>query len=137
MPKRVSRFPRSAACVRRDPRAPQRSGFGLVELLVALTILGAGILAVAGTALVAAHRLRSAELQQEAVLVAAGILDSLVFAGPPVTPAARQVGRLGVSWDAAGAGIGVERVTVYVRDGTTLLLHLAAIVAAPPVDPEI
>ena len=114
-------------------RANPPGGVGLVELLVALTILGVGILAVAGTALVAARRLRAAELQQEAVLTAAGIMDSIAFAGPPVTAGASSYGPLDFSWAGVPAGSGTEYVTIHVGTRAGELLRFStAIAGAPP-----
>ena len=107
-------------------------GVGLVELLVALTILAVGILGVASTALVAARRLRAAELRQEAVLTAAGIVDSITFAGTPVTAGTVRIGPLDFSWAGEAAGAGAEHVTIHVGNGAGELLRFSTIVTAGP-----
>jgi prepilin-type N-terminal cleavage/methylation domain-containing protein len=52
-------------------------GFTLVEVLVALLVLEVGILAAAGTLLVAARTLRRSEAEARAVNVVESVLDSL------------------------------------------------------------
>ena len=116
--------------------AARTQGFGLVELLVALTILGAGILAVAGTALVAARRLRASELQQEAVLAAAGVLDSVAFAGPPVVAGTRRAGALEIDWVSRPAGAGADQLFVRVSIGSNEVLRFATVVAANPIETD-
>lgn len=56
-----------------------RNGFSLVEVIVALTLLSIGMLAVAGSGLLAATMLRDAETEQAMMLRATSLLDSLVI----------------------------------------------------------
>ena len=113
-------------------RVSHARGVGLVELLVALTILAVGVLGVASTALVAARRLRAAELRQEAVLTAAGIADSITFAGTPVAAGAVRIGPLDFSWAGQAAGAGAEHVTIRVASGAAELLRFNTVVTAAP-----
>lgn len=80
-----------------------RTGFTLVEVLVALVILELGLMAVAGTLLTASRTLARAEVQEEGAEAVTRVADSLVQgvdggAGKTATP--RGV----VQWWAAGGG---------------------------------
>jgi prepilin-type N-terminal cleavage/methylation domain-containing protein len=56
-----------------------RSGFALVEVIVASVLLSVALLAVAGTGLTAARIMRDAEAREEAVNRAATLLDSVML----------------------------------------------------------
>jgi prepilin-type N-terminal cleavage/methylation domain-containing protein len=58
-------------------------GFGLVELIVALTVLSIGLLALAGTAVVAQRAFTSAAATERAVMAAAAVIDSLLYEAEP------------------------------------------------------
>ena len=63
----------------------KRAGFTIVEVIVALTLLSIGLLAVASSAGSAALLLRRSELQEEAAFVAAQVLDSLAVTADPAS----------------------------------------------------
>lgn len=56
-----------------------RRGFSLVEVIVALTVLSIGLLAVASSGLLAGRMLREAELIEAVGNRASGVLDSLLM----------------------------------------------------------
>jgi prepilin-type N-terminal cleavage/methylation domain-containing protein len=53
------------------------AGFTLAEVVVAMTLLTVGLLAVAASALTAAHMFARAEVQERALRTAESVLDSL------------------------------------------------------------
>ena len=63
------------ACRRGAP--PPNAGFGLVEVLVALTILAVGLLAVGGLVWGIARQAREAAIRTEQTLAARQVLDAL------------------------------------------------------------
>jgi Tfp pilus assembly protein PilV len=74
-----------------------RRGVSLVEAIAAMTLLAAGMLAVATTGARATHLLRRAEAVQGATLVAMSVLDSLTQHESPSAGAATR-GRYTLSW---------------------------------------
>ena len=89
-----------------------RTGFALAEVVVALVILTMGLLALAGSAVVAARTLAAAAELEDAVAVAEGVADSLLsmgYAGP-------DSARLDVGWVRWSAGPTGD-VTVEVANG--------------------
>lgn len=92
-----------------------RRGFTLVEVVVALVVLGAGVLGVVGGALLAARALREAEAVEGAVELAGSVLDSLVQL-PAVGAGERDVGRYRASWaprEGRGGAAVIELVVEY------------------------
>lgn len=61
----------------RDPAWPYRSGFSLVEVLVALIVLELGVLGVLGTLALATETLRRAEGLERATSRVEAVIDSL------------------------------------------------------------
>jgi type II secretory pathway pseudopilin PulG len=59
----------------------KRGGFTLVEVMVALVVLEAGLLGVVGTLVLAARTLTRAELEEAGAAEVERVLDSLVTAG--------------------------------------------------------
>jgi prepilin-type N-terminal cleavage/methylation domain-containing protein len=82
-------------CVIRPQAAAQ--GFGLVELIVALTLLSVGLLALTGAVAVAQRSFAAAEAVEEGTSVAALVLDSLMSETMPV-PGERRRGRMMARW---------------------------------------
>lgn len=74
-----------------------RRGFSLVEVIVALTLLSVGLLAVAGTAGLAATLARDAEMQEEGAFIASQIIDSLAVASAPAS-GRQQRGPFQLEW---------------------------------------
>ena len=75
----------------------RRGAFSLVEVIVALTLLSVGLLAVAASAAMAATVLRQSELAEEAAFAASQVLDSLAVAAAPVS-ARQSRGPLELEW---------------------------------------
>jgi prepilin-type N-terminal cleavage/methylation domain-containing protein len=74
-----------------------RPGFGLIEVLVALTLLGIVMLGVAGSTLLAARLLGEAEATEQSALAALHVMDSLVQEASPAN-GERVAGRLAIRW---------------------------------------
>jgi Tfp pilus assembly protein PilV len=64
-------------------RCPTRCGFGIVELVVAMSLLAVGMLALAAAATAAAHRIGIADARERATRVTAILADSLLAAPRP------------------------------------------------------
>lgn len=115
-------------------RAAGRSGFTLVEVIVAIVVLGVGVLGVAATASLAARVLRQAEADEGAATAAAALLDSLLSRGVPAA-GERVDGPYRLRWtttasDTAAAEV---RLTVeYRAAGTPRRLLLHALAVPPP-----
>jgi len=60
-----------------------RRGFGLIELIVALTILAVGVLGMAAAAVYAQQSFARAEASERATRLASSLLDSLVTVHTP------------------------------------------------------
>ena len=119
-----------------DPGADTRRGFGLAEVLMAIAILGIGILAVAGLVSSAAERTRAAQRLTDRAFVAQQELetayltpfDSLVsatdtIAGSPAYVIDRSVSLVGTR---------LKRVDVSVSDSASLLpFRLSTVIARP------
>jgi Tfp pilus assembly protein PilV len=101
----------------RRPRPRGAAGFGLVELIVALTILSFGLLALTGAAAVTQRSFMGARAMEEGTEMAALVLDSLMRAPVPTT-GERSIGRTRARWrvqeDSATTQI---HLTVSVADG--------------------
>jgi prepilin-type N-terminal cleavage/methylation domain-containing protein len=109
-----------------------RHGFGLVELLVALTVLAVALVGLAGTAVYAHRSFVTAEAIEDGAAAAAAVLDSLVRVPAPVD-SARRDGRVTLRWtitpDSSGADI---RLAVDIADGARVQrLTFHAFRAAP------
>jgi type IV pilus modification protein PilV len=83
-----------------------RSGFTLIEILVALTLLSVGVLAAAGTLLAARTTLVSAERLHVATQSAADVADSLLSVPAP-SAGSKQSGWGRVSWSIDAGGLRV------------------------------
>lgn len=69
-----------------------RTGFSLVEVIVAMVLLSIGMLGIAGTGLLAAHMMRAADTHEAMMVRASSVMDSLVandVVGAGITPDAR------------------------------------------------
>lgn len=93
-----------------------RSGFGLIELVVALMILSIGLLALTGAAAVAQRSLNTAQALEEGADIAEVVLDSLLREPAPAA-GDRTVGRTKTQW------------TIH-PDSTAVTIHLTATVIA-------
>jgi len=106
-----------------------RGGFGVVEALVALTVLSAGILAVTGVAAVAARHLGEAEDERRAARLAVRVADSLALVPEPA-PGIRAVDALVARWTLSPAGRGTRLRLEVGRPGASL--HVFETLLAPP-----
>jgi prepilin-type N-terminal cleavage/methylation domain-containing protein len=123
-----------------------RSGFGLVEVIVAITLIGIGVMSVAGSAAFANRTLQNAEDQEAAAQLAANVLDSLSYA-VPVIAGTRADGRLTARWTPTGAdSVRVDIIRTDSPDDSVVVMHAATRAAtllslplppslAPPADP--
>ncbi|HEX6693564.1 MAG TPA: type II secretion system protein [Longimicrobiales bacterium] len=80
-----------------------RRGFGLVEVVVAMTLLGIGVLSIAAGAAFASRIVSIAETEESAARLAAAVLDSLAVL-PSWTDGAVDAGRLHARWEGGSAG---------------------------------
>ena len=98
-----------------------RQGFSVVEVIVAMTLLSVGSLAVAATGIVSLQTFTRAELQERALRDAEALLDSLV-AGTSVSAGARSTPRVEMTWPSADS-TGVVTVTVQIDRRVTFELR--------------
>ena len=98
-----------------------RSGFGLVELVVALTIVAVGVLGLAATALTAQRAFMTADALQRATAAATMTLDSLLR-HPEPAPGQRVLNNVTLRWTVSGAGreLSVIDMSVELFDGNVL-----------------
>lgn len=93
------------------------AGFGLVEVIVALTILSIGLLALTGAAAVAQRSFIGALALQEGTDAAAAVIDSLMREPAPVD-GGRRVGRADAQWAIRQDSVATNiLLTVRVGDG--------------------
>jgi hypothetical protein len=64
-------------------RLGRQAGFGMVELVVAMTLLAVGVLGLAAAAALASRSLNSSAASDRATRAVAAVLDSLVHVGVP------------------------------------------------------
>ncbi|HSK19351.1 MAG TPA: prepilin-type N-terminal cleavage/methylation domain-containing protein [Longimicrobiales bacterium] len=96
------------------------AGFGLVELIVALTILSIGMLALTGAASVAQRSFIGARALQEGTDAAAALLDSLMSETSPVA-GTRRVGRADAQWSIGRDSVATNiLLTIRVNDGASI-----------------
>jgi type II secretory pathway pseudopilin PulG len=95
-----------------------RFGFGLIELVVALTIVAVGVLALAAAALTAQRAFMSADALQRAGAAATMVLDSLMHQTDPAA-GERLLDNCNLRWTARAAGrdLTVIDMTVELLDG--------------------
>lgn len=72
---------RRRSAERRRPVRKGQEGFGLIELLIAITILAIGLMAVAGIALAVASQTRLATYQTDQALAAQEVLERMQAKG--------------------------------------------------------
>jgi prepilin-type N-terminal cleavage/methylation domain-containing protein len=98
-----------------------RGGFTLAEVVVAMTLLSIAALGVAATALVAVQSFTRAEMQQQVLREAEGVLDSLL-ALPQNTAGRRPILTSRLQWNAADS-TGAINVTVTTPYRSTIQLQ--------------
>ena len=107
----------AAALAGRAAAAARSPGFGLIELIVALTILSIGLLGLTGVAAVAHRSLISAGALEEAAAAASTVIDSLMAVADPVA-GERRMGRAVARWTvSADSSVMRLDITVSVTDG--------------------
>ncbi|MEX1183644.1 MAG: prepilin-type N-terminal cleavage/methylation domain-containing protein [Gemmatimonadota bacterium] len=107
------------------------AGFGLIEAIVAMTLLTVGVLGLAAAAAVAQRSFASADAIERAAYAGAAVLDSLMYESAPA-PGQREIRGARVSWTVRPAE-GVSRIaaTVEVRDaGRTRRITYDAVYSA-------
>jgi prepilin-type N-terminal cleavage/methylation domain-containing protein len=87
-----------------------RNGFSLVELLVALTVLGVGILGLVAAATTAQRSFAVAAAEERATRAAAVVMDSLLRESAPAA-GERQLFGVNVSWATTAHGEYMDIVT--------------------------
>src|SRR5262245_56332935 len=99
----------------------KRSGFGLIEVIVALTLLSVGLLGVAGSAVLAGRLIREADADEQAMSEAMPVLDSLTLQRTP-SSGSRQAGRARLVWTVStdSAGISTINLTMTYANGSAL-----------------
>lgn len=110
----------------------RRPGFTLAEVLVAMMLLGVGILSLTTAAAAGRSALREAAAESRALLAGSSVLDSLVRLTAPQAGSS-TIGPDSISWTvlALTAGIRVDLVVRF-RDGTAARSLALTGVAAPP-----
>lgn len=98
--------------------ATLRSGFTLVEVLVALVVLQVGLLGVVGTLLLASRTLRRAELTEWAVAEVQRTADSLLATGAGSGAGQASSGPGELRWEVDGGG----RLRVEYHSGSEILV---------------
>ena len=91
-----------------------KRGFGLIEVIVALTLLGVALLGVAGTTTLAARMMREAQADEHATLEAMQVLDSLMQVDTPRT-GQRQSGRIALTWTVSTDSTGLNTIDLSLR----------------------
>ena len=91
-----------------------RRGFGLIEVVVALTLLSVALLGIAGTATLAARMIREAQGDEQATLEAMQVLDSLMQLDTPRT-GQRQAGRVALAWTVSTDSAGLSTIDLALR----------------------
>ncbi|MEO5511847.1 MAG: prepilin-type N-terminal cleavage/methylation domain-containing protein [Longimicrobiales bacterium] len=108
----------------------KRNGFGLVEVIVAMTLLAVGVVSVAASAAFASRMLRISEDREAASRIASALIDSLT-AVHDAAGGERDMGRFHVSWGASSMP-GSLRVTITSRELPLVPVVLVESVAMPP-----
>lgn len=102
----------------------RRPGHSLVEMVVALTFLGASLAAITAAGVLSTRRTLDAIRLQEATALAAAILDSVAAGTAPVAGERRSPWGL-LEWDVRSSESGSSRVGVRLRGpGVTDTLDL-------------
>lgn len=111
--------------------ATLRSGFTLVEILVAMVVLQVGLLGVVGTLLLASRTLRRAELMEWAVAEVQRAADSLLATGAGAGAGQASSGPGELRWELDGGG----RLRVEYQTGSEILVTVEGM-ANPAPRPE-
>jgi prepilin-type N-terminal cleavage/methylation domain-containing protein len=113
-----------------------RPAFSLVEVIVAITLIGVAVASVTASSAFASRALRAAEDREAVVRLGASLLDSLTAMNGPVA-GTRSYDQFDAQWEADAGGI---RVTITPRPGapmpplTLRAVQLPRLVRAPCAD---
>ena len=94
-----------------------RRGFSLIEVLIAMTLLGIALLGVAGSAAMASQVMRQAQMRERSTLQALQIIDSLTRVPKPA-PGQRTIGNLTVRWDitpTSGGAVAIDLIVEHLE----------------------
>ena len=91
-----------------------RPGFGLIEVVVALTLLSVGLLGIAATATLGARMMREGQADEAAAVEALQVLDSLTQLRQPAA-GQRQAGRISLTWTVTTDSAGLSTIDLTVR----------------------
>jgi type II secretory pathway pseudopilin PulG len=106
-----------------------RSGFTLLEVVVALLVLEVAVVGLVGSLVLASATLTRAESLERAVATAEGVLDSLAGAAATLADSIPHAGRGTVRWSIDDSGY----VRLQATEGRgSVVLDLAAVVRAAP-----
>jgi prepilin-type N-terminal cleavage/methylation domain-containing protein len=91
-----------------------RRGFGLIEVVVALTLLSVALLGIAATATLSGRMVREGQADEKAALEAVQVLDSLMQVHYP-TAGGRQAGRFSLAWTVTTDSAGLSTIDIAVQ----------------------
>jgi prepilin-type N-terminal cleavage/methylation domain-containing protein len=92
----------------------RRRGFGLIEVVVAMTLLSVGLLGIAATVTMAGKMVREGQADEGAALEAMQVLDSLTQQQHPAA-GQRQAGRTSLVWTVSTDSSGLSTIDLTVR----------------------
>jgi prepilin-type N-terminal cleavage/methylation domain-containing protein len=87
----------------------KRSGFALIEVIVALTLLSVGLLGVAGSAVLATRLLHEGDASEQALSAALPVLDSLSLLRAPAA-GSQQAGNVRLVWGVSTDSVGISTI---------------------------
>lgn len=120
-----------ARCARGTATPESRTGFTLVEVVVALLVFEVGVMGVVGLVALSGRLLGRAALTERAVYGAQQVVDSVADA-PRGGPGERPFPGGRLNWSTSDAGRGLRRVRVQAVDSAgRTLLSLTALLSPP------
>jgi Tfp pilus assembly protein PilV len=109
-----------------------RSGFTLLEVVVALLVLEVAVVGLVSSLVLASATFTRAESLERAVATAEGVLDSLAATTSIVADSLRHSGGGTVKWSVDDSG----RVSLQATEASgAVVLDVLAVVSVPPVPP--
>ena len=103
----------------------RRGGFGLVEVVVAMSLVAVGVMSVGAGAAFSTRLLRTSENHEDAARIAEALLDSIAYA-PMHEDGTLSEGRFDARWEADNATV---HVTIRQRDTGEDVLGILAVIA--------
>ena len=89
-------------------------GFGLIEVVVALTLLSVALLGMAATVTLAGRMVHAGQADEEAAVEAMQVLDSIMQVRQP-TAGQRRAGRISLAWTVTTDSAGLSTIDIAVR----------------------